>query len=95
MQLLNIVKNGGTGCSQVHKQAREFEDFEGAYELVNNRRSLIHKFISKRISARYLLSAYELMNNFALKKEKIIFLLINGIKSHLVSALRLNLSSSR
>jgi hypothetical protein len=93
MQLLieNTVKT--KGCSQVHKSENIWNVISKTYELANNRRSFIHKFISHRISSTFIVVAYKLKNKFALKKKRIINLLINGTKSRFARALEINSES--
>jgi hypothetical protein len=94
MQLLKIANRMFNGCSQVHKPENPFKELLLAYELANNQRFVIHKFISQRAKAKKLLQAYELMNNFALKK-RIINLLLNKITSYFARALKTKLEHLR
>jgi hypothetical protein len=90
MQLLKEKKPNTDGCSQVHKSENTWNAGLKTYELANNRRSFIHKFISHRIDSVFVIVAYKLMNKFAMKKKRIINLLINGKNLVLHKPLRWN-----
>ena len=90
MQLLVEKPPNAKGCSQVHKSANTWNAVPKTYELANNRRSFIHKFISHRINSAFIIMAYKLMNKFAMKKKGIINLLINGAKARFAQTLKIN-----
>lgn len=88
MQLLIEKPPNAKGCSQVHKSANTWNAVLKTYELANNRRSFIHKFISQRINSAFIIMAYKLMNKFAMKKKRIINLLLNEKKPRFAQALK-------
>lgn len=88
MQLLIEKPPNAKGCSQVHKSVNAWNVVLKTYELANNRRSFIHKFISHRINSAFIIVAYKLMNKFAMKKKRIINLLLNEAKPRFAQALK-------
>ena len=90
MQLLTENNANTNGCSQVHKSGNLWNVLLKTYELANNPRSFIHKFISHRTNSRFIVKAYKLMNKFAMKKKGIINLLINGAKARFAQTLKIN-----
>lgn len=77
MQLLITTKKA-QGYSHVHKPwcIVPLILASSAYEHANNPRSAIHKFISDCVIAIHFFNAYKLMNSFALKKRKIMHVLL-------------------